>query len=332
MISRNIKKYLPNLVLIKLRYLKNNLELARIFYYDFKRFRRVMNYEDKDKLEYNLLINTHIIEKGLSHNHIKFNFGKVPLQRLVEQMNEYRKYTDYNNEIYQNALSTLKEYYRIHKENNQSTEYLEKKAGLELIDEIKNSKSNFGGSFSENNTHSLDTGDFKKIAFSRHTIREFDHNKPLDYSKVNEAISIASKSPSACNRQSAQVLIIRNKKTIEKLLKVQGGFRGYDIPDCLLITVDDLAAYSSASDRNMGYVDGGLFTMSLLYALEYENIGACTLNTSFSLKKENDVRKVLNLDSGFGFITFIAVGNKREINKIAKSHRLPTDHFMKVLS
>lgn len=41
------------------------------------------------------------------------------------------------------------------------------------------------------------------------------------------------KTPSVCNRQAYRILLVQNPKLIEHALKLQGGWRGYDMPPLL---------------------------------------------------------------------------------------------------
>ena len=62
-----------------------------------------------------------------------------------------------------------------------------------------------------------------------------------------------------------------------KALKIQGGFLGYAMPPVLLLVTSDIRAFMNNGERNEPFVDGGLFSMSLLYALEAYGLAACPL-------------------------------------------------------
>ncbi|MGH2182869.1 nitroreductase family protein, partial [Enterococcus faecalis] len=120
--------------------------------------------------------------------------------------------------------------------------------------------------------------DFKYLALNRYSIRDYD-SSDVDLGMLNEAIEIALKSPSVCNRQSARVYVINDKKEIKELLNIQGGFNGYELPPCLILVTCDIQDFIDISERNQPYIDGGIFAMSLIYALEYQGFATCTLNT-----------------------------------------------------
>ena len=71
------------------------------------------------------------------------------------------------------------------------------------------------------------------------------------------------------------------------------------------------------------YVDGGIFTMNLLYSLQYYNISACTLNTSLFPKDDKLLKQLLVTDDAF--IAIIAIGDCPNLVPIARSNRKQTD-------
>jgi nitroreductase len=142
---------------------------------------------------------------------------------------------------------------------------------------------------------------------------------------IRDALQIAMKTPTVCNRQAIKVRYIRNKKIISDVLKLQGGVIGYETPPFLLfITVED-SAYLGANERNQGFIDGGLFVMSVLYGLEYKGLAACALNAAFTEESEVKMREMIDIPDGEKFITFISVGHFNESNNICRSFRYPLD-------
>ncbi|MBF8807220.1 MAG: nitroreductase family protein [Enterococcus lacertideformus] len=162
---------------------------------------------------------------------------------------------------------------------------------------------------------------FKRLAMERHSVRDYKETE-IDLQRVNEAIEIALKSPSVCNMQSSRVRIIQNKEIIEEALKIQGGFNGYALPPCLILITTDTNYFIDVTERNQVYVDGGLFAMSVLYALEYEGLAACALNTMFDLNRDKKTRNLLHICDSETLILYITVGNFKEKYKVSRSHRL----------
>lgn len=331
-ISSFLVKNLPQSFLDKLKITRNGMNYIKANFSDSKNNLRDMNVADNRKLLFNVLIDTHIIEKGLSHETIRHNFGREPLTRLAENLNKLISYKMSDKEEFNYAISTLSEYYKLHSQDNVDTDFFEELMGEHIMSLINDNNYNYGGSIiiDKNSKDNNKKKSYKELVENRFTIRNFD-NSEVSKDKIIELIRIASKSPSACNRQSSRIIVIKNKKIIKKVLDIQGGFRGYILPNILLVTVVDMRAYSSYTDRNMSYVDGGLFTMSIVYGIEYEGLGACLLNTSFTRKKEVSIRKILDMNKSERFVAIIAVGNLKEKNNVAKSYRVDSAEITRVI-
>ncbi|WP_396668820.1 nitroreductase family protein [Microbacterium sp. R86528] len=155
--------------------------------------------------------------------------------------------------------------------------------------------------------HEAHTASFRDVASRRVSIREFS-DAPVSYDDVREAIGIASLAPSACNRQSARVHLVTDPQIIDSILRIQAGLGGYPRPPMLILITGDASSYVEATERNQPYVDGALFAMSLIYALEDEGLGTCALTAMLWRKHEKAVRDLLLVPPSECFVTFIAVG------------------------
>src|SRR3546814_20513526 len=84
----------------------------------------------------------------------------------------------------------------------------------------------------------------------------------------SEAVELALHSPSVCNRQASYVYCLQSREIIDRALSLQNGNRGFghEIP-CLLILCTDLSAFDTAGERYQHWIDGGMFSMSLVWAL-----------------------------------------------------------------
>lgn len=172
---------------------------------------------------------------------------------------------------------------------------------------------------------------FKELALNRHSIRDFKSGVHIKEKDLKEAIQISIKSPSVCNRQSTRVRVISNISMIEELLSLQGGFNGYDSPDKLILITGDVTAFLRAQERNQAAIDGGIFAMSLMYALEYKNIAACPLSTNISKEKTDKIRKIVKMDDSEVFIMFIACGIMEDTVKVPHSYRTEMENITKFL-
>ncbi|MDD3685588.1 MAG: nitroreductase family protein, partial [Bacteroidales bacterium] len=166
--------------------------------------------------------------------------------------------------------------------------------------------------------------DFKTFAKSRHSLREFVGI--IDHNSIIKAIDLANTSPSACNRQSQKVYIIKETKLKESLLNIHVGSTGFGhMADSFLVITYGLSFWKDYTDRNAGLFDTGMFAMNLLYALHYYNIGACILNSYFTLEQEAAFRAELNIKENENISCIIAIGGVPDKFKIALSERITAE-------
>lgn len=83
------------------------------------------------------------------------------------------------------------------------------------------------------------------------------------------------------------------------------------MPPVLLLVTSDIRAFMNNGERNEPFVDGGLFSMSLLYALEAYGLAACPLNAMFNLSQDRQTRELLDIPDYEFPVMYIAVGNFR---------------------
>ncbi|MCD5032915.1 nitroreductase family protein [Enterococcus faecalis] len=325
-----VKNHLPYPILNKLKAVRNYGRSVYLFRKDKQRFLKNFsrkNAVEEKQLKARLLFYSHSIEKGLSRENFRYGFGKTIIPELYNLIKIYhaQKY-NLHNIVYLNALSVLNQYINIHKEQGYDIESLIDTE--EFITTYLNYDFKIGGvkDVKCETANEKKNKNFKELALGRNSVRDYQASA-IDLKKINEAIEIATKSPSVCNRQSSRVRVIHSKPVIEQALRIQGGFNGYSCPPCLLLITTDTRYFIDITERNQVYIDGGLFAMSLLYALEYEGLAACALNTMFDRKKETATRQLLAISEAENFIMYIAVGNFKKEYRVPKSHRLSVDEI-----
>lgn len=286
------------------------------------------------QLEARMMYFTHQIEKGLSHQHFRYGFGKTPLKNLSVVMAKYRKAEPKFMEKtpYLSALATIGEYARRHEGREQYLAYLSSLFLPDLLRQAQEIPHDEGGSLvfsgAQKNHNSELT--FRQLSENRHSIREFAET-PVAYSEIQPAIELAMHTPSVCNRQPTRVRVILDQDLIEKALAVQGGFKGYDAPPALLLLTADNRVFMAPQEHNEGYTDGGLFGMNLLLALEEQGLAACPLNTMFRHGPEKATRKLLHIPSNEVLVMYIAVGHFPEQCTTCVSRRLPAKDIVTVI-
>lgn len=166
------------------------------------------------------------------------------------------------------------------------------------------------GSFIMNSSVKADnlSKGFVQLAQNRYSVREYS-DKPVSQELLDKVYEVSMKTPSVCNRQATRIYQITDPEKIKAALKIQGGFNGYDMPPILLLIASDIRAFMNYGECNEPFADGGLFSMSLLYALEAYGLAACPLNAMFNLAQDRQTRELLNMPDYEFPVMYIAVGN-----------------------
>lgn len=307
-------------------------ELEQLYDYDEQKFRKSyvsdIGTANQNQLAAKLVFSAHSLEKSLSNDNFEIGHGLRTAQLLVDILKTYKsKNYDQDHLAYTSTLSVLSAFYKRHKE----TKFAEEIDSIldTMLPEIENCKSTIGGSdevfFKDKKDN--DKKNFKELAEGRFAVRSYS-DEPVSKKDIEEAIAIAMKTPTVCNRQSLRVHVMYKKEVIEKVLEVQGGIAYYDTPPVLLLITADDNGYVGVNERNQGFVDGGLFAMSVLYALEYKKLAACPCHAMFTEIPEKTIRGMLDLADSEKLITFISVGHFNEKNSVCKSFRYPVDYIL----
>lgn len=305
---------MPKKLIVTIKALRDMPGIMNNYIYDFKRYLKYSSSvadSKRIKLESQITAKYHVIEKGLSLPEPRVGFGKDKVNLLISLLERYigHGYSVETTQI-KAATQVLQEYFEFN--NSVKDDYtlkLKNKAN-NLIKDIK-VDGHVGGSVSINKEDFLAKTheNFKEFAFSRHSVRNYS-DKPVDLDILLEAIEIAQRTPSVCNRQSSRVYIIKDKEKVKEALSLQNGNRGFGhLIDKIIIVTSDLNAFKGLIERNQSFVDGGMYSMSLLYALHYQGFGACALNWSVGKGKDIQLRSALGIKESENIMMMIGVGN-----------------------
>lgn len=171
----------------------------------------------------------------------------------------------------------------------------------------------------------------EQFFLTRYSLRDFA-STTVDNDKLERAMLLAAKAPSACNRQPWMVYHTVDPQKRDAALALQAGNRGFGqkIPNLLIVTAD-LRAFMPGEERYQVWIDGGIFSMSLIQAFHSLGIGTCCLNWSVSPKRDKQLRKLFNIDPSHTIIMMLAVGYPKSENFVCVSKRRPIDTFLKEL-
>lgn len=156
---------------------------------------------------------------------------------------------------------------------------------------------------------------------SRRSVRQF-REQPVAFETVQSAVALAANTPSVCNRQAWSVHAYFDEADVAAVLEQQDGNSGFrsEVP-CVLVVTADRRMFAGPLERNQAYVDGGMFAMSLGWALHAVGLATCMLNWSRSMRDSARLREVAKIPENETIITMIAVGYPPETFRVARSKR-----------
>lgn len=280
---------------------------------------------------YAILQTSHRIEKGITNSKPKEGWGKAKAVKLVDMIS---KEIDTKGDSFavDTGIGVLKSY--LMQKRNSDIEEDKKIADQienrnEIVKEhIENSKV-YGGTIDIKRSEIVFFASEKelvgKIFNSRHSVREFDKNN-LKLEDINEAVQLALKCPSACNRQPFHIYAISGKKR-EKL----GFENAFGASKYLIVTVD-INAFTRA-EFNDWILGGGIFTGYLVLALHCKGIGSCVMRKDLVFGSEyNDIiRKACNIPSNEKIVIELAIGYYKNTFKATYSNRKDPKSVIKYL-
>jgi nitroreductase len=282
----------------------------------------------KGVLQAKIIKSYHRIEKGLALAEPRPGFGIDAVTQLIDDVATYAKRFGSDHVVIR-ALQTLVEYDCFNNTAGQGSSKAElaaRKAGISL----EASQAPEGGTIevSRSEIHHAAMLDLEPFFRHRYSVRQFDA-KPVERKQIERAIAMAQKTPSVCNREAGRVYVVSDRKRAAELLTYQNGNRGFgDQADKLLIVTASLDCFLSVGERHQCWIDGGLFAMSLIYALHSLGLGTCCLNWSVEPATDATFKQASGIPEGQAIIMLIAVGHLPDTFRVAASARRPISEVM----
>ncbi|MDD3078911.1 MAG: nitroreductase family protein [Paludibacter sp.] len=278
------------------------------------------------KMQYTLLRENHVIEKGMSMKNPRKGFGQKKVKALILRLSEYTdKYYATDKEFLLHPISTIHQYIEYTKANNVEIREIEILYNL-LLDKTNYKESELFHSTGIKKAYKKEilkncNTTFESLLKSRHSIRYFDSKSPSQ-SLIEKALNLAQLTPSACNRQAWHTHTFWNDKSID-LAKEQGGCKGFENEiKCSILVTADMNAFLSY-EIHQAYIDGGLYAMNLINALHSLGLGTIPLSCGFYDYKLNNIKKKFDIPSNESLIVLIGIGNLKDEFNVAESSRKP---------
>lgn len=304
-----LKRIIPNRVLMYYWELKYYRQVKKIAIYGVERYSKFSAKFNEGQSRLSLLLNTsHSIEKGFAMPNFRFGFGEKKMALLLDLMEEYISIYGDNNVVLDRVRNVLYQYHTIHKSNN----FILPNGVYSRIESLLVESGEMPKKVSREDFFAKNELSFPVFSNSRRSCRNFS-DEIIPLSVYKEAVEIANNYPSACNRQPCRVYIVQDKSKIENIFALHGGNRGFGHTVTTLIVVTSfLGGYSMDRELNCVYVDGGIYTMNLTYALHYCKVGCCILNWSASQENDKFIREYIPIKEDEVVCTLLACGKPAE--------------------
>ncbi len=175
------------------------------------------------------------------------------------------------------------------------------------------------------NPPSVAYAEFLALIERRRSVRDY-LPKPVPRALLDQAITAAAQSPSACNRQPFLFYILDEPALVTQAARLPIGINGNPaaIP-VLVVLVGRLRAYCEERDRHLIYIDGALAAMSFMFALETLGLSSCPINWPDIEARERAMAQLLQLEADERPIMLISVGYPDPAGAVAFSQKKSLD-------
>ncbi|WP_262110853.1 nitroreductase family protein [Aeromonas sp. Marseille-Q5825] len=323
-----IKKLIGSNGIKKISDVRNFRLLLSNFINDFNLYLKhstVFNQHGLHKVECQLILDYHSVEKGLLFSKTKPRFAQQRIQNLHPSLSLNLIKENVNRSQIRVAYQVMCEYYELHQRMRVDiSDYYTQAQYIEYKDILGNYYSEeFKGAidYQRDDFYSSVSADFLCFSNSRKSVREYT-GELVPAALIEQSISLALNTPSVCNRQACKVYLLEDKERIDKLLAIQGGLTGYteNINQVLLLTVDRNYFYT-VGERNQLYIDGGMFLMNMLYALHFYKIANCPANWGKLIQEEKLLTGIVDISESEKIICVIPIGIAKDKFRVTLSQR-----------
>jgi nitroreductase len=277
-----------------------------------------------------MTINYHAVEKGLSHPSPRPGFGRPKVDKLCCQIEQFLKMFGCK-DIVKISMNALEDY-AVHAAaggvpNPGLVEWID--STKSKYDSLQDLSNNATLQVTREEIQASAKQDMTKFVASRYSIRNFAQ-QPVSLEAIEKAVTLAAKTPSVCNRQSAKCYLLEGPENLARVLALQNGNRGFGhTADKLLIVTADTQCFPAFEERNQCWIDGGLFAMSLVYALHSLGLGTCCLNWSATNENDITLKRLTRIPESEAVIMMIAIGHLPDHLKVARSTRKTVEELLR---
>lgn len=292
--------------------------------YDFLRYQyysaSMLFWRESENLRGMVMKDCHRLEKGMALPYPRPGFGQKVATRLAHYTGVFVERFG-RDDVSDMSLAILRAYLEFHRSRGLELEQISHQVDLIAS---KNDPSDLKYCLKKIDRDSLEEStsiDFLKFVNSRSSMRQFSGDK-VPRELIDNAVTAAIKTPSVCNRQMWRIHVYENNSSFAPILGLQTGNRGFgERASHIAIITADLRYFEGPEERNQAYVEGGLFAMTLVYALHAQRVGTCFLNWSAPMVRDIVMHKKAKIPANEVIIALLAIGTIPAEFEVASSPR-----------
>ena len=312
--------------------ISTNIALLRAFAYDFFRYRKfsfVLRQTSQDNRRASIRIFTHYLEGGMCFPDVNLGYGQDKAHSVIKKLRSYKQEFG-KDETVAWAIATLAKYLEFHRRQNYDLSSLEAEFE-QLSRELNLTEDGVCGGYEAVTATQIKTAtsvDFEQFLRNRHSVRQYTRDS-IEPDTIRKIVQNAQLCPSVCNRQTCRVYALTNPDDVQKILKYQAGNAGFhqDIHTLFVVTAN-VGEMNLIGERYQGWIDGGIFAMTLALSIHAEGLGACFLNWSTEPREDRALRQGLGIGEEELVITMMAAGHLKPEFRVPVSHRKSIDEVL----
>ena len=143
----------------------------------------------------------------------------------------------------------------------------------------------------------------------RRACRSFDINKEIEQSKIDEIVQAGLLAPSGMNRQTSEIIVVKNREFRDKLMKINRDCAGgrfpanmdpfYGAPVVLLVV---------ANKNGLSVLDGAATIENMLLEATNQGLASIWIHRADEEIKTKEARELLSF-TGLDFDEYIGIGH-----------------------
>lgn len=293
--------------------------------YDYRRFRKasfIAGSRSRENLRAHIHLLAHTLEYGMALSDPRKGFGIEKVALLCKKTQLYLQQFG-RDETVEMALAVLNSHIEFTAAQGADTSRLDRLTGP-LFSAAGPAGEMAGGT---ETVRAADIARHARIDFlgfmeARNSVRQYERGREVTKETIERVVRAAQQTPSSCNRQTCKVYAFNDPDSVARVLAHHDGNRGFgDQLGGVFVVAVDLSHWNAVGERNQGWIDGGMFAMTLALGLHAEGLGACMLNWSATQERDRALRACIGIPDNEIVITLIGFGHMKEEFTVPVSRR-----------